>query len=111
MQDSHGILNGIEGKCIMKSPSESKARELCSRPSVFPPGAPSVVDMSAPPTPCEAGPEIPLPLRPPRPQTSHHQFLVPRRWLWLTDKLGAESPAYKRAHTNPRPAKSVRSSP
>src|SRR5436305_14911352 len=111
MQDSHGILNGIEGKCIMKSPSESKARELCSRPSVFPPGAPSVVDMSAPPTPCEAGPEMPPRLQIPLLQTSHHQFLVPRHWPWLTDKLHAEFPAYKRAHTNPRTAKSVRSSP
>src|SRR5436305_9743603 len=49
--------------------------------------------------------------RPPRPQTSHHQFLVPRCWLWLTDKLHAEFPAYKRGHTNRRTAKSLRPSP
>src|ERR1700756_3935241 len=90
---------------------ESKARELCSRPSEFPPCGPSVVDMSAPPTPCAVDPEIPLHLRPPLPRTLHHPFLAPRRWPWLTDRLHAEFPVYTRAHTNPSTAKSVRSSP
>src|SRR4051794_5803946 len=81
---------------------ESKARELCSRPSVFPPCAPSVVDRSVPPTPGEVDPETPLRLRPPPPRTLHRQFLVLHRWPWLTDKLHAAFPAYRGCKPKPR---------
>src|SRR5260370_41040000 len=46
MQDSHCILNGIGGKCIMKSPSEYRAASRRHRAWVFSLVAPAVVDTS-----------------------------------------------------------------
>src|SRR4051794_25151978 len=101
------MLPGPRGPELM----ESKVGASCRRPSGFPPCVPSVVDMSVPPAPCEAGPEMPPRLRPPLRQMSPHLFLVLHYWPGLTDRLHAQCPACKRAHTNPRTAKSVRSSP
>ena len=58
-------MDGIEStRTLFPSFGISTWRVLCGR-------------MSALPTPCEAGPEIPLRLRPPRPQTSHHKAWYP----------------------------------
>src|SRR5690242_1463989 len=82
----------------MKSPWKSKVGASCRHPSGFPPCAPSVAGMSAPPTPCEAGPEMPPHLQPPLPQTSHHQYLVPHNAILAnsSDDMGAERGVYLR---------------
>src|SRR5437870_1384458 len=81
---------------------ESKAGASCPHPSVFPPSVPLAVDMSAAPTPREAGREAPPHPLLPRPQTSPRQCPERRHSPWLADKLRGESLVYKRAHTNPK---------
>ena len=95
----------------MKSPSESKEHELCSRPWEFPSSALAWAGTFAVRVPPESASET-LPFRFPRClRTSAHRFPVRRRSLSPSGRLRVKFPSCRGGRPVPRNAKLVPPSP